>query len=138
MEGTEEDLATPPRVLFVDDEAEIRRPACDLLTAAGFEVVEAVDGEDALEKIRSGGGFDALITDLRMPRMNGYELLELVSEKYPELAAATIVISGFVDSAASLPPHFVMLRKPCDTTHLMDALAACAVRQRTRAARIEN
>lgn len=117
------------RVLFVDDEPLLRGPTCELLAQTGYEVVEAEDGVAALEKLHADGSFDAIITDVRMPRMNGIELLERVSIEHPELSSRAIVISGFVDSATSLPPHFVLLRKPCDTEHLLDALHACTSRQ---------
>lgn len=127
-----EDAPIPLRVLFVEDEAQLRAPACELLAATGYEVVEAEDGVAALEKLNTDGSFDAIITDVRMPRMNGIELLEMVSMQHPELSSRAIVISGFVDSATSLPPHFVLLRKPCDTSHLLDALHACTSRQTRR------
>lgn len=116
-------------MLFVDDEELLRSGACELLAESGYEVVEAEDGVDALEKLNGNSSFDAIITDVRMPRMNGIELLEVISLQHPELSARAIVISGFVDSATELPPHFVMLRKPCDTSHLLDALHACTSRQ---------
>jgi CheY-like chemotaxis protein len=124
-----EDAPIPLRVLFVDDEEMLRIPCCRLLAASGYEVVQAEDGVDALEKLNSNSSFDAIITDVRMPRMNGIELLEVISMQHPELSSRAIVISGFVDSSTSLPPHFVLLRKPCDTSHLLDALLACTSRQ---------
>ena len=120
------------RVLFVEDEHDVRTKMCELLTAAGLEIVEATDGEDALEKLREGAAFDALVTDVRMPRMNGLELLEKINLWWPELSSRTIVISGVVDDSLSFPPHFVLLRKPCDTSHLLDALHACGVKQISR------
>jgi CheY-like chemotaxis protein len=118
------------RILFVDDEDVVRDLTAKLLDGFGYDVVEATDGEDAIEKLRGSTGFDAIITDLRMPKMNGVALLEIIHDSYPELSGRAIVMSGYVDSSMMLPPHFVMLRKPCDSSDLLDALYACTVKQR--------
>jgi chemosensory pili system protein ChpA (sensor histidine kinase/response regulator) len=62
------------RVLFADDSISVRKMAEKILRDLGVEVTTAVDGLDALEKLREGG-FDLLFTDLEMPRMHGYELI---------------------------------------------------------------
>jgi two-component system cell cycle sensor histidine kinase/response regulator CckA len=61
------------RVLVADDEESHRRVLSTALAAEGDETVEAVDGVDALEKL-CAGGFDAVISDVLMPRMDGYRL----------------------------------------------------------------
>ncbi len=62
------------RVLFADDSLSVRRVAESALHGLGVEVVLAMDGADALNKLR-GGAFDMLFTDLEMPRMHGYDLI---------------------------------------------------------------
>ncbi|HTV20096.1 MAG TPA: response regulator [Polyangiaceae bacterium] len=64
------------RVLIVDDSATIRQQVRVALTQAGFEVVEAVDGEEGLAKIRSDSALSAVICDINMPKKNGLELVE--------------------------------------------------------------
>lgn len=128
-DSVESEQASRNRVLFVEDDDGVRATACELLAAHGYEVVEAIDGEDALAKLREHDGFDALVTDVRMPRMNGIELLEVVHDSYPELSSRAIVISGFVDTITAIPPHFLLLRKPCDPADLIDAIYACSGRQ---------
>jgi two-component system, chemotaxis family, chemotaxis protein CheY len=66
----------PKRILIVDDSASARQVAGAALTHAGFEVVEAVDGEDGLNKLR--GELHLIISDVNMPRMNGIEFLKAV------------------------------------------------------------
>lgn len=61
------------RILTVDDSGSVRALVSQALREAGFDVVEAVDGADALEKIT--GGIDLVITDVNMPNINGLELL---------------------------------------------------------------
>uniref|UniRef100_I2Q288 Response regulator containing a CheY-like receiver domain and a GGDEF domain n=1 Tax=Desulfovibrio sp. U5L TaxID=596152 RepID=I2Q288_9BACT len=61
------------RILTVDDSGSVRSLVSRTLLDAGFDIVEAVDGADALEKV--GDGVDLVITDINMPNMGGIELL---------------------------------------------------------------
>lgn len=62
-----------PSILTVDDSASMREMVSFTLKGAGFDVVEAVDGQDAFEKA-SGRGFDLVLTDQNMPRLDGLQL----------------------------------------------------------------
>ena len=64
-----------PTILVVDDSISTREIEISMLELEGYEVIGAVDGVDALEKIR-GGRFDLVVSDLNMPRMDGLKLLE--------------------------------------------------------------
>lgn len=64
----------PKRALTVDDSKTMRDMVSFTLKNAGFDVVEAEDGKDALGKI-GGQKFDVIITDLNMPNMNGFDLI---------------------------------------------------------------
>lgn len=64
---------TVKRILTVDDAGSVRTLVSQALRRAGYEVVEAVDGADALDKV--GAGVDMVITDINMPNMGGLELL---------------------------------------------------------------
>jgi chemosensory pili system protein ChpA (sensor histidine kinase/response regulator) len=66
--------AVRPHVMFVDDSLSVRKVAERALTSLGVDVTIAVDGLDALEKMRTGS-FDLVFTDLEMPRMHGFELI---------------------------------------------------------------
>ena len=69
------------RVMTVDDSATVRQVLQMTLVGAGYDVVEAVDGEDALEKLSGGESVDMLVTDLNMPRVDGLDLIEQVRKK---------------------------------------------------------
>ena len=69
------DRTTPPRVLLVDDSISVRRFVGRMLTVGGFDVVTANDGAEAIAKVTERR-FDVVVTDLEMPRVNGYELIE--------------------------------------------------------------
>lgn len=66
------------RVLLVDDSTSVRRFVSKMLQEAGYQVVTASDGQEALELLRQDPTFSAVLTDLEMPRVSGYELIEEV------------------------------------------------------------
>ena len=68
---------TPP-ILIVDDDAELRDLIAIHLGVSGYQTSEAADGRYALDLIHTGQPFSLVFLDLRMPRMNGLELLEVL------------------------------------------------------------
>jgi DNA-binding NtrC family response regulator len=80
-------------ILLVDDEKPLRTMGRRLLQAAGYEVVDAPSGEEALKLLQSRTEpFDLLITDVVMPKMSGYELAGKAKEVFSELKV--LLISG--------------------------------------------
>ena len=79
------------RVLVVDDEAANRELISDILASEGYDVVTAQDGVDALNQLTAPLP-DVIISDLRMPRMSGFEFLAVVRRKYPDVPL--IAMSG--------------------------------------------
>jgi chemosensory pili system protein ChpA (sensor histidine kinase/response regulator) len=65
-----------PQILIVDDSYTIRQLLSLTLTRARYRVVQAKDGQDALEKLQGGLSCDLIIADIEMPRMDGFELLQ--------------------------------------------------------------
>jgi chemosensory pili system protein ChpA (sensor histidine kinase/response regulator) len=78
------------RVLLVDDSLSVRKFVGAMLEKAGFTVTTAIDGADALARLGEAE-FDVLVTDLEMPRLNGYELLEDVRRR-PSTRELPVVI----------------------------------------------
>jgi two-component system chemotaxis response regulator CheY len=68
------------KVLVVDDSAIVRQQVGFQLAEAGFQIVEAVDGQDALEKLEATKDIKMILCDVLMPRMNGIEFLTKLSE----------------------------------------------------------
>jgi two-component system chemotaxis response regulator CheY len=66
-------------VLLIDDSATVRTQAGRALTTAGFNVIEAVDGLDAIEKLAATNDVALIVCDVNMPRMGGIEFLEALS-----------------------------------------------------------
>ncbi len=77
------------KVLVVDDSETVRQQVRLALSPAGYEVLEAVDGLDGLEKIRQGADINVVLCDVNMPRMTG---LELVSTAHAEGLRPPIVM----------------------------------------------
>jgi nitrogen regulation protein NR(I) len=87
-----------PEILIVDDEVNVRRVLGAMLRREGFEVREAADGEAAMELL-SEGRPDAVITDLRMPRLDGMGLLRRLLAQHADLPVIIITAHGTVDTA---------------------------------------
>jgi two-component system, NtrC family, response regulator AtoC len=83
---------TTPHLLFVDDEPALRALMAERLRERGFEVAEAENGEKALQLLDQFA-FDLLITDLRMPGIDGAQVIQAARERYPGIVA--IVITGY-------------------------------------------
>jgi chemosensory pili system protein ChpA (sensor histidine kinase/response regulator) len=77
-------------VLLVDDSVSVRKFVGRMLVRAGFGVTTAVDGAEALRHV-ADGAFEVVITDLEMPRVNGYELLEDLRRR-PTMRAVPVVV----------------------------------------------
>jgi chemosensory pili system protein ChpA (sensor histidine kinase/response regulator) len=82
----------PRRILLVDDSISVRRFVGQMLEKAGFEVTTAADGADAIARL-AAARFDLLITDLEMPRVNGYELIDDVRRRPATQTMPVIVLT---------------------------------------------
>ena len=86
------------RILIADDEEAARRSLAQILTEDGFQVALASDGEDALRLVAQESP-DVLLTDLRMPVMDGHELLTRVHQAYPDVTVVIMTAHGTIASA---------------------------------------
>ena len=89
---------TKAKILVVDDDKNIRRTVSMALESLDYFVHTAFDGKDAMVQL-TGDKYDMIITDLKMPGMNGMELLEQAIAKYPEIKIVLISAHGTVDNA---------------------------------------
>jgi chemosensory pili system protein ChpA (sensor histidine kinase/response regulator) len=80
------------RILLVDDSISVRRFVGQMLEKAGFDVTTAADGADAIARV-STAEFDLVITDLEMPRVNGYELVDDLRRRPATRALPVIVLT---------------------------------------------
>jgi PAS domain S-box-containing protein len=123
----EQENAARTRILLVDDEAAIREVLAAHLEDAGYDVLLAATGEEALVLIATEN-VDALITDLSMPGMNGLSVIQGVQARYPGLPA--VLLTGYAGDETALALSgaisgtFSLLRKPVSEDHLLDRLHA--------------
>ena len=85
-------------LLIVDDEAGIRLTLSEALTSAGFEVVTAADGEEALRKAE-GGPFALMLLDLKMPKKSGMDVLREMIRYRPDVPVVMITAHADVETA---------------------------------------
>ena len=122
------------RVLLVDDEDMVRR--CTARTLTDFEVISAGSGAEALAILARDSDFDAVLSDVMMPRMSGPELFARCYHDYPRLAQRFVFASGNPESARSELRRVVeelgadqapiLLAKPSPREGLLLALFAAA------------
>lgn len=109
------------RVLVVDDEAIVRTWIARLLRKDGHSVEEAADGAEALGvALADSIGFDLVITDIRMPVIDGWDLGRRIKERFPDLPI--LYISGY-DVQQPGPYGGTFLRKPFEPEDLLRQVA---------------
>jgi CheY-like chemotaxis protein len=82
-----------PRLLIAEDEQPVRELLTRALTLEGYEVQAATDGAAALDVLSSAGPFDLLLTDIRMPIMDGIALALVAARDYPNLVI--VLMTGY-------------------------------------------
>lgn len=117
-----------PRILVVDDEVLAAMAIEEFLGSRGFHVTIAPDGVEALARFEAGS-FAAVITDLRMPRMDGRTLIRTLRQRRPDLPV--IVMTGYLspeteeDAILDQRVPIPVLRKPVSLHAIDEALRGC-------------
>ena len=91
-------LAATRSVLVVDDEPSVLALLKQIMTRGGYEVITATNGQEALERI-AGRSYDLILSDMRMPGMDGRKLFETVKKQNPALAHRIVFVTGDTVSA---------------------------------------
>ena len=99
--------ASPRKILVVDDEAEIRETLAEILGGAQHNVMTAGSGREALERM-AAEHYDVILTDIRMPGLDGRALYEQIERRWPERARRVIFVTG--DTLTSDPQEFAAER----------------------------
>jgi CheY-like chemotaxis protein len=110
-------------ILVTEDEPLVRMVAVEVLRESGHEVLEAQDGLEALEILRESAA-DLLVTDIQMPRMNGYQLVEVAMERWPRMKI--LLVTGYArDSvpAAVMKAALPTIHKPFEIDRLPGLVA---------------
>lgn len=114
-----------PEVLIAEDETPLRALLADVLIERGLRVVQARDGVEAFERLKQNPGIALLLSDIKMPRKDGYALVEDALDYNPELKI--LLMTAF---AAEPPPSSALrareiktLAKPFDVERMCDMVA---------------
>ncbi len=114
-----------PKILLIEDEAAIRRVLIKILTEENntYEVDEATDGLDGIEKIKDAE-YDLVLCDIKMPKMDGVEVLEAVKKLKPEVPIVMISGHGDLDTAVNTMRlgAFDYISKPPDLNRLLNTV----------------
>ena len=111
------------KLLICDDEVKFLDSIAERLELRGFDVTKATGGKEAVEAARAGG-FDLAILDLKMPGMNGIEVLEILKKEHRYLEVIILTGHGSIDSAVESTKlgAFSYLSKPYDLDDLLKSL----------------
>jgi CheY-like chemotaxis protein len=91
--GAVPELIRAKSILVVDDEPDVAQTLADMLELDGHRVEQAVNGVAALEKLRTGT-YDLVLSDLRMPQLDGPGLYHEIEQTWPELCGRIVFVSG--------------------------------------------
>jgi DNA-binding NtrC family response regulator len=118
-----------PKILYVEDEGALRSLALEIFAECGFEAIGAEDGVDALEQLQAHPDIDVMISDIRMPRMGGPELIVNAHARKPALKAA--LVTAYLDEAVQFLDAYDLpvLLKPFDLERLPQLALELSARQ---------
>jgi two-component system, NtrC family, nitrogen regulation response regulator NtrX len=110
----------PQNILVVDDEKAIRKALSEILTFEGFTVDEAADGAEGAKKIKENN-YDCILCDIKMPRMDGIEVLQFAKEERPDTPFIVISGHGNIETAVDAVKKgaYDYIAKPPDLNRLL-------------------
>src|SRR5437762_10856052 len=122
------------KVLIVEDEENERTGLAELVSAWGYRAETARDGAEGYEKVTAWSP-SIVVTDLKMPRMSGLELLERIANEAQTMAVIVVTAQGTIDSAvqAMRMGAYDYITKPIDTNRLRTILQNATALLGTRA-----
>jgi CheY-like chemotaxis protein len=127
---------TGRRILVIDDDLAIRVLLQAVLRRMKFEVELAEDGAAGLERVQANGGFDLILLDLMMPRLNGYEFIERIGERFPEERPHIVVFTAAGKRGVEKIPADAVcnsILKPFDLDKFIEIISDCITQSHTTA-----
>ncbi|HEY3664400.1 MAG TPA: response regulator [Polyangiaceae bacterium] len=117
-------MATAHRVLIVDDHLSMAETLADGLAECGYEAVALASSQEAAQRLAARESFDALVTDLRMPGLDGVELLKISLAVAPERPVIVMTAFSAIESVVESLRHgaFHCLAKPFKLVELVLSL----------------
>ena len=122
-----------PHLLLIDDEEALRSVVAERLTDEGFQVTQATDGESALKALDSFA-FDVIISDLRLPGVDGRQVIESALQRYPSIVAIVVTGYGTVKDAVDMIKLGAadFIAKPFQFDELMHVLSKALEQRRLK------
>jgi DNA-binding response OmpR family regulator len=115
-----------PQILIVEDDEAMREFLCQAISRSGYYVEAVQDGTEALRRIEESS-FDLLLTDIRMPGLDGLELVRLVRRRYPALGV--LLVTAYMQDALGATDlgnaGVDVLSKPFNLSELIDRVETC-------------
>ncbi len=120
-------MTNPTRILVADDELNLRKVLSGILKKEGYEVITAADGEEALALI-GRERLQVIVTDLKMPKADGLEVLRYVQKNHPTLPVILLTAHGTIDNAVQALKlgAFDYVTKPFEKSELLQIIAKAA------------
>ncbi len=87
-------MADKSKILVVDDEDALRTVLSGELESEGYQVDSAADGDEAIKTVQTKP-FDLVLLDIKMPKVDGFEVLKFIKQNYPKMKV--IMLTGFAD-----------------------------------------
>jgi len=123
-----EDRVAEHKILVVEDDAGLRELICEVLMGKGMEAFQSANGRHALRRIHGCERFDAILTDIVMPELDGLAFLRSLREN--SIHTPVVILSGFGNKAAVLEAlrlgAYDFFEKPCDLLKLADVVMSAA------------
>jgi CheY-like chemotaxis protein len=119
------------RILVIDDDLAIRVLLQAVLRRMKFDVELAEDGVAGFEKVQQNGGYDLILLDLMMPRLNGYEFIEKMHEQYPNRRPHIVVFTAAGKRGVDKIPTDAVcnaILKPFDLDKFIEIISDCLMR----------
>lgn len=108
------------RILVADDDLMIRKMVARILEREGYQVDQAKDGAEAIEKC-SETSYRVILLDMMMPRLDGMKVIEWLEEHRPQMVARVLVMTAFTRGAAEKAEKICsVVYKPFDVQNLVD------------------
>ncbi len=116
-------MSEKSKILVVDDEDALRTVLSGELTSKGYNVSTASDGDEAISGLQKKT-FDLVVLDIKMPRMNGFEVLKFIKEKHP--TTKVVMLTGSGDLKVAIESKKLgaegVVGKPCDFVDLLTTI----------------
>ncbi len=115
-----------PQILIVEDDEAMREFLCQAISRSGYYVEAVQDGAEALRRVEESH-FDLLLTDIRMPGLDGIELARQARRRYPGLSV--LLVTAYAQDALGAPDlggaGIGVLSKPFNLNELIDRVETC-------------